>query len=88
MPAGDGGALTTVQAAHEPTIYIYDNYPGGIGLSRPLYEVRERVLAEAGRLIRRCACDTGCPSCVGPTPGAKQATLAILDLLLSTPGGD
>ena len=29
----------------EPTIFIYDNFPGGIGLSRPLYEIRQQVLA-------------------------------------------
>ena len=28
----------------EPNIFIYDNYPGGIGLSVPLYEMHDRVL--------------------------------------------
>jgi DEAD/DEAH box helicase domain-containing protein len=71
-----------VGAEHEPTIYIYDNYPGGIGLSRPLYEIRERVLAETRSLIGSCICEEGCPSCVGPTPGAKAPALAILDALV------
>ena len=62
-----------------PTIYIYDNYPGGIGLSRPLYEIREQVLAAVGQLIRACGCEDGCPSCVGPTVRAKEVALAILD---------
>ena len=62
-----------------PTIYIYDNYPGGIGLSRPLYEIREQVLAAVGRLIRACGCEDGCPSCVGPTARAKEVALAILE---------
>ena len=62
-----------------PTVYIYDNFPGGIGLSRPLYEIREQVLAAVVQLIRSCACDDGCPSCVGPTPRAKEVALAILD---------
>ena len=73
-------AVETVE--HEPTIYIYDNYPGGIGLSRPLYEVRVRVLDATRSLIRSCICDDGCPSCVGPTLGAKAPTLAILDALV------
>jgi DEAD/DEAH box helicase domain-containing protein len=71
-----------VSAEHEPTVYIYDNYPGGIGLSRPLYEIREHVLHETRLLIRSCVCDEGCPSCVGPTPGAKAPALAILDALV------
>jgi len=64
-----------------PTIFIYDNFPGGIGLSRPLYEVREQVLAAAAQLIRSCGCQDGCPSCVGPTPKAKPVAAAILDAL-------
>ncbi len=75
---GSAGA----EAGHEPTIYIFDNYPGGIGLSRPLYEMRERILAETRALIERCPCETGCPSCVGPNPGAKPPSLAILQSLL------
>ena len=62
-----------------PTIYIYDNFPGGIGLSRPLYEIREQVLAGVRELIRACGCEDGCPSCVGPTALAKEVALAILD---------
>ncbi len=67
--------------AFNPTLYIFDNYPGGIGLSRPLYEIRAEVLAAVARLIRSCGCDDGCPSCVGPTPRAKEVVLAILDTL-------
>jgi len=67
--------------AFDPTVYIYDNFPGGIGLSRPLYEIRADVLAAVGRLIDSCGCDDGCPSCVGPTPGAKKPALTILEIL-------
>ena len=57
----------------DPTIFIYDNYPGGIGLSRPLYEIRDQVLEAAADLIRACGCEEGCPSCVGTfTEGANK----------------
>lgn len=66
----------------EPNIFIYDNYPGGIGLSQPLYELHDRVLQETARLIRSCPCDEGCPSCVGPRGEvgdlSKQVALEIL----------
>jgi DEAD/DEAH box helicase domain-containing protein len=65
----------------QPTIFIYDNFPGGIGLSRPLYEIRENVLSAARRLISSCSCEDGCPSCVGPAIMAKEVALAILDSL-------
>jgi DEAD/DEAH box helicase domain-containing protein len=64
--------------AFQPIIFIYDNFPGGIGLSRPLYEIREQVLLATRRLIASCPCDSGCPSCVGPIP-AKDVALAVLD---------
>jgi DEAD/DEAH box helicase domain-containing protein len=64
-----------------PTIFIYDNFPGGIGLSRPLYEIRQQVLDATRQLIRSCSCDDGCPSCVGPTAMAKEVALALLDCL-------
>ena len=64
-----------------PTIFVYDNFPGGIGLSRPLFEIRNEVLNATRQLISSCKCDDGCPSCVGPTSMAKQVALSILDCL-------
>lgn len=69
-----------VQMFH-PTIFIYDNFPGGIGLSRPLYEIRRQVLEAAAQLIRSCQCEDGCPSCVGPRVNAKAVALALIDVL-------
>jgi DEAD/DEAH box helicase domain-containing protein len=68
-----------------PTIFVYDNYPGGIGFSAPLYEVHDELLAATRRLIAECPCESGCPGCVGPIghsgPLAKVAALRLLDLL-------
>ncbi len=69
----------------EPNLYLYDAYPGGIGFSEPLYRVHELLLAKTRELIAACPCDSGCPSCVGPTgergERAKEAALAILSRL-------
>ena len=51
---------------YEPNVFVYDAYPGGIGLSEPLYRLHDRLLAESRALIAACACSDGCPSCVGP----------------------
>jgi DEAD/DEAH box helicase domain-containing protein len=75
-------------------IFVYDNYPGGIGFSAPLYDTHDELLAATRRLIAECPCENGCPGCVGPVgntgPLAKAAALRILDLLLAdqtvTPG--
>jgi DEAD/DEAH box helicase domain-containing protein len=53
--------------AYEPNVFLYDDYPGGIGLSEPLYRLHARLVGESRALIERCACRDGCPSCVGPT---------------------
>ena len=76
--------------ALEPNVFIYDNYPGGIGFSRPLYEMHGLLLERTRDLIGGCPCDSGCPSCVGPEghtgPYAKQVASRILDaLLMGTP---
>jgi DEAD/DEAH box helicase domain-containing protein len=70
----------------EPTLFFYDSFPGGIGLSDELYERHEELLRRGLGLIKECGCPAGCPSCVGPIndPEAKtkRAAVAILGLLV------
>jgi DEAD/DEAH box helicase domain-containing protein len=71
---------------YEPQVFIYDNYPGGIGLSEPLYRLQGRLLAESLALVEKCRCRDGCPSCVGPAgevgSRGKEVTLALLKAVL------
>jgi DEAD/DEAH box helicase domain-containing protein len=73
--------------AFDPTLFFYDNYPGGIGFSARLYELHDRLIEGAHGLISSCPCEAGCPSCVGPInevgATAKEVALKILELLLS-----
>lgn len=57
-----------VKAVHtgKPTIFFYDRYPGGIGLSRRLYDIHDELMAQAKQLLNNCGCLSGCPACVGP----------------------
>ena len=50
----------------EPNLYLYDNYPGGIGQSAPLFKMSRKLIEGAVALLQGCACEAGCPSCVGP----------------------
>jgi DEAD/DEAH box helicase domain-containing protein len=81
---GMGGVPTAL--ASEPNIFIYDNYPGGIGFSKPLYDMHLPLLDRTRELIVGCPCESGCPSCVGPEgntgPHAKAVASRILDDLL------
>jgi DEAD/DEAH box helicase domain-containing protein len=48
----------------EPTIFIYDGYPGGAGIAELAFEAAHRHVAETLALVDGCPCDDGCPSCV------------------------
>src|SRR6188768_1354831 len=77
----DLGLVTLVRSPHaeEPTIYLYEAVPGGIGLSERLWDRHDELLAAAAELIEACGCDGGCPSCTGPRlePGVDARSLAL-----------
>ena len=85
--AGEGDERLEAGGDKAQTIFVYDNYPGGIGFSKPLFELHGELLTNTRRLIAECQCESGCPGCVGPIgntgPLAKAAALRILDLMLS-----
>src|ERR1700730_1051794 len=70
-----------------PTIYLYDNQPGGIGLAERIFEVLPDLLARGLEVLQTCACPAGCPSCVGPENEvgrrAKPIALALLQRLVA-----
>jgi len=69
-------------AIFEPDLFLFDKYPGGIGQSQPLFSHTIRLLAGALDVLKSCACEAGCPACVGPVgevgERGKQAALQIL----------
>ena len=94
IDGGDGADNTDltrtgqpVNLADEPRVFIYDNYPGGIGFSQPLFTIERDLLERTRDLIAGCACEHGCPTCVGPLgntgPLAKVVALRILDSLVA-----
>lgn len=69
--------------AFDPTIYIYDQAAGGVGLAERLYEERVVMLQRTARLIATCPCELGCPACVGPggsgvADSRKKTALAVM----------
>jgi len=70
-------------------IFIYDSYPGGVGLASRGYDIISELLARTLKLIRECECEDGCPSCIhspkcgsGNKPLDKAAAVVIIDCLL------
>jgi DEAD/DEAH box helicase domain-containing protein len=70
----------------EPTLFLYDNYPGGMGFGHQLFDDTCVLLEKTMKLISKCECRYGCPSCVGPAKEVgekpKEVALALLREIL------
>ncbi len=83
LPEGDSSGF-------DPTLFLYDAIPGGIGLAPRLFDERESLLRRARNSVQGCCCEAGCPACIGPTaehigegrlPARKAAVLSFLDFV-------
>ncbi|GAA0348827.1 DEAD/DEAH box helicase [Bacillus horti] len=72
-----------IKAVHSdrPTIFLYDRYPGGIGLSQQIYQEIHTVLDQAEYVLQSCPCTVGCPSCIGSVEHEENIKLAALRML-------
>ena len=64
----------------QPTLYLSETTPGGLGLSDRVYEMDMELFTEAAMMLNRCACENGCPGCIGAGAGkdTKRALASIL----------
>jgi DEAD/DEAH box helicase domain-containing protein len=92
----DIGGLSTPghPGTGEPTIFLYDGYEGGIGLTEKAQGLMERVTRLTLELIRDCPCETGCPACIlspkcgnDNRPMDKQGALLLLEGMLEAMRG-
>jgi DEAD/DEAH box helicase domain-containing protein len=89
-----GGLSTNVHfQTGRSTIFIYDGYPGGVGIAERGYREFERLLGDAERLIGECPCESGCPSCVQSPkcgnlnePLHKAGALELMGTMLAASG--
>jgi DEAD/DEAH box helicase domain-containing protein len=92
---GDIGGLST--PAHpdtdRPQIFVYDGYPGGVGLTRRGFEAIGALWRRTLEVVGECPCEAGCPSCIqSPNCGSnnepldKAAAVLILQGLLAAVG--
>jgi DEAD/DEAH box helicase domain-containing protein len=65
----------------DPTVFLFDALPGGVGLAERIYERGRELCWAAGRLIRSCSCPAGCPACVGPATDSNPRKRVALELL-------
>ncbi|MBN2298847.1 MAG: DEAD/DEAH box helicase [Deltaproteobacteria bacterium] len=83
-PQGVSDSAEVMADAYDPTVFIFDAYPGGIGFSELLFEKHAMLIEAVKTLIGSCPCEHGCPMCVGPVlevgTSAKDAAMKILGL--------
>ncbi|MEX2681091.1 MAG: DEAD/DEAH box helicase [Candidatus Sigynarchaeota archaeon] len=87
-----GGVSIDIDPLYKkPMIYIYDAFPGGIGLAEKAKDNIIPLLEDTLALVRSCPCkgDTGCPSCIqspkcgnGNEPLSKKAAILLLSMIL------
>ena len=70
----------------DPTLFLFDNVPGGVGLAERIHHLGGELLARTRVLLAGCNCADGCPLCVGATqaigPSRKRSALRLLELVL------
>jgi DEAD/DEAH box helicase domain-containing protein len=60
-----GGLSTNVHyQTGRPTIFVYDGHAGGVGITARGFARFEDWVEDTTRLLQRCPCVAGCPSCV------------------------
>ena len=83
----DLGVLAQVQAPFtgQPTLYLYDETPGGVGLTERLYTLTQELIRTSRQAVESCPCADGCPACVGPAievgRRGKQVVIELLSAL-------
>lgn len=93
----DIGGLSTAwhPGTESATIFVYDGYPGGAGITERGYELAAEHLRATRDTVHACPCETGCPSCVqspkcgnGNHPLDKAGAVRLLDELLADLAGE
>ncbi|MGN1021677.1 MAG: DEAD/DEAH box helicase [Aristaeellaceae bacterium] len=70
----------------KPTVILYDNCPGGVGLAQKAYSMQNLLLEKALQIVTDCPCEHGCPSCAGPVgeiglDGKRTSAILLRELL-------
>ncbi len=77
IPADRFDTSTHSKAGGEPTASYYENYSGGIGVARKLFEVWPRALQKGIEVAENCPCRSGCSNCIEPAKSYNISNTAI-----------
>ena len=57
---------STFSAMRDTVAYCYENYSGGIGVAKKLFEVWPTALRKGVEIAENCSCRQGCQNCIEP----------------------
>ncbi|MEJ6018789.1 DEAD/DEAH box helicase [Corynebacterium sp. H113] len=85
-----GGVSTALHVdTAQPTVFVYDGYPGGAGFADRGYEAFTEWIRATRDAVKSCECDAGCPSCIqspkcgnGNEPLDKAGAIKVLSGLV------
>ncbi|MFO0980131.1 MAG: DEAD/DEAH box helicase, partial [Planctomycetota bacterium] len=82
---GDIGVVAELLSPHFdcPTIYLYDDIPGGVGLSEKAFALLPRLIAAMQEVLNGCPCATGCPVCIGAGVHEEPRDKAVVGRLVA-----
>jgi DEAD/DEAH box helicase domain-containing protein len=76
-----------------PTVFVYEGHAGGVGIAERGFDRFAEWVADTARLLERCPCRAGCPSCVqSPKCGNlnefldKAAATTLLERMVAADG--
>lgn len=87
----DLGHSVELRSPHfrRPTITLFDRHRDGVGLAEAIYHGFQDLLDAARTVLDRCACELGCPGCIGPPDEVgsrgKVTARAVAALLAGDP---
>lgn len=95
IPADRFDASTFSKAGDEPVAYYYENYPGGIGVAKKLFEVWRTALRKGIEIAENCSCRSRCQNCIEPAKSYniskanidKHAGIKLAHLILEAADG-
>lgn len=88
----DIGGVSTIRHPDTgtPTVFVYDGFEGGIGLTERAFELLGDIMKMAYELVKDCPCEEGCPACIyspkcgnDNRPLDKKGSMLILEYVLS-----
>ena len=77
VPADRFDTVTYSKASDNPAAYYYENYGGGIGISKKLFEIWPIALQKGMGIAQRCTCPSGCQNCIEPAKSYNSSNSEI-----------